>query len=65
MAYLTVDEEGQECIHEMKPERFRGEWYTELTDFYNESTGTYLPKGSIEKLAGKVITWDNEPIETT
>lgn len=33
------------------------------TEWTEEDLSIKLPKGSIKKLTGKDITWDNEPIE--
>ena len=37
-------------------------WSTEKADFL-PFFGVILPKGSIEKLIGKKLTWDDEPVE--
>lgn len=58
MAWLAVDENEQEVIFEYKPLRAKNWWYTELNDF-----SVNLPQGSIEKLIGKNLTWNDEPIE--
>lgn len=72
MAWLAVNENGQEIISPNKPDR----WGYGQPDFWqdNEHIGvdcdmTYinravrLPKGTIFKLLGKNMNWDNEPIE--
>lgn len=62
MAYLAVDKDGDEYVFDNIPEKRDEEW---MSDEYNfiEPKEVYLPKGSIEKLTGKVITWEDEPIE--
>jgi hypothetical protein len=66
MAYLCVDEDGQEMIFDNKPYRdtssVGGYWnrYKE-GDFCNVD----LPKGAIKKLIGKDLTWEDEPYEFT
>lgn len=66
MAWLAVDQWGDEMVCDGKPERLKGsgswEYLTsvegEMVDFI-----IYLPKGSIEKLIGKQLTWGDEPVE--
>lgn len=62
MPYLAVDkEEGDEHVYERLPERGYGEWMPIPFDsFYVK-----LPKGSIKTLIGKVLTWEDEPVELT
>lgn len=55
MAYLAVDSDGSEWIFESKPEK-DNVWST--WDNFVE-----LPYGSIEKLIGKKLTWEHEPVE--
>lgn len=57
IAYVAVDgDTGNECIYDKKPKRCLGFWKTE--------NGVYvdLPKGTIEKLIGKKLTWEDEPV---
>ena len=62
MAYVAVDEQKNETIFNEKPARG-------LTNFSNfktwesELSSVWLPKGSIEKLIGKKLTWEDEPVE--
>ncbi len=58
MAFVAVDENKEECIYEKKPhrEKSHGFWYRN-TEFVG------LPKGTIEKLIGKKLTWEDEPVE--
>lgn len=62
MAYLCVDKRG-EFIADECPERCFGEWRG-WRDVYVEESCTLipLPKGTIEKLIGKEMTWEDEPI---
>lgn len=64
MAYLAVDKDGSELIFMNEPERDRrtGWWYDSDEDTECEG-GIGLPKGSIKKLTGKTLTWNDEPIE--
>ena len=56
MAWVAVDKDKAEYIYESKPHREEGAWY-EHCDFVQ------LPIGSINKLIGKDLTWDNDPVE--
>jgi hypothetical protein len=59
MAWLAVDEDGDESIFESKPKRGDGNspWWCHKLDNIG------LPKGSIEKLIDKKLTWEDEPVE--
>lgn len=60
--YLAVDEDGLEYIFNCKPIRERtafGIWVGSRLDFSKKS----LPQGTIEKITGKKITWNDEPIK--
>lgn len=61
MAYLCVDKSG-EYIADNNPKRNFNEWEG-WTDVYGDScTLIPLPKGTIKKLIGKEISWEDEPI---
>lgn len=65
MAWICVDENGQEMIFDSKPyrtsNRIDGEyWKSDMAAYYMD-----LPKGTIFKLVGKELTWEDEPIELT
>lgn len=66
MAYLAVDKDGGEAIYNHKP--FRGinkvKPVTEM--WFLPKIGSHyirLPKGSIKKLIGKDLTWNDEPVK--
>jgi len=74
MAYLAVNKDGQETISQDLPERCNEnthyanlgnavQW-CDFGDFetYENST-IYLPKGSIKKLIGRDLAWQDEPVE--
>lgn len=70
MAWVAVDKTGIECIFENKPERDTrtNTWddvsYTVYGDFsYNVDTVVTLPYGTIKKLIGRDLTWEDEPVE--
>lgn len=58
MAWLAVDKDGGEVIYNMYPERgqfvFDPECYRISID---------LPDGTIEKIIGRKLTWEDEPVE--
>ncbi len=47
MAYLAVDQLGIETIHDFEPYR----------------CGIELPKGTIEKIIGRTLTWTYDPYD--
>lgn len=69
MAWLAVDEDGSEWIIETRRRLRRmtdnrtdkGVW--DIFDSTTEDQMIYLPKGSIEKLIGKKLSWTDEPVE--
>ena len=64
MAWLAVDGiSGQEIIFEEKPTRHQSKlcWGYRYADNYNPEVS--LPEGSIKKLIGRTLTWDDEPFE--
>lgn len=64
MACLAVDRDGTEWIWSYRPLRnkYRGRWES-LYSEEGEYQSVELPKGSIEKLIGKILTWADEPYE--
>jgi len=61
MAYLCVDRRG-EFIADEKPEKGFYEWCG-WEDLYSKRTLISIPKGTIKKLIGKEMTWEDEPYE--
>ena len=61
MVYFFVDKDGTEgCANEC-PARGHKEWNDwESTDGY-DCRIIYLPKGTIEKVIGKRLTWEDKP----
>ena len=61
MAYLAVDEEGNETIFNTCPIRsiYRNKWGY----WFSEASSVWMKKGTIEKLIGKELTWEDEPVE--
>ena len=54
----------QECVFEKKPFRLRKQWVTPIS-FKNEEYCGFsdIPKGSIKKLIGRELSWNDEPAE--
>lgn len=65
MAFVAVNKNEDEYIYEAMPERcFGWQWvptFCEYQDRIYESIK--LPKGSIKKLIGKELSWNDEPVE--
>ena len=59
MAWLAVDNKTYtECVFQCKPERASNFWYDAAGGSCIE-----LPKGSIKKLIGRYLTWEDDPVE--
>ena len=62
-AYLVVEPNGDELIFSEPPckidEFSRCEWFTDS----NTAQYVYVPRGTIKKITGKTITWEDEPIK--
>lgn len=61
MAWVAVDKSGRECIYQFRPLRI--EVTSKFMPRYNYSVSLVLPKGSIKRLIGKDLTWEDEPVE--
>ena len=59
MAWLIIDELGERILSR-KPIRDFEHKVWKSDDF---AQCVYLPKGSIKKLIGRELTWDDEPVE--
>lgn len=62
MAFLAVNNNGDELGFIKKPERYKekGEWVLSEDDINN---CYILPVGTIKRATGKDLTWEDEPIE--
>lgn len=60
MAWLAVDLNDEEYIFEYEPIR-----NFEYSRFLSYDMDGYidLPQGTIEKIIGRKLTWDDEPVE--
>ena len=56
MAWLAIDENGDEYVFVYEPHR-EGDTWLEYCDFVQ------LPIGTIRKLIGKDLAWDDDPVE--
>ena len=59
MAWVAVDEDGRECIYQFRPKR--GD--NQFIPLYEYSMCLVLPKGSIKKLIGRELTWEDNTVE--
>lgn len=58
MAWVAVHKNGDEVIFDFKPYRYN--------DFFwvvDDGDDIYIPKGTIKKLIGKELSWQDEPVE--
>ena len=58
MAWLAVDMDKAEFIYNEYPERGDGVFDPDIKCNFAE-----LPKGTIKKLLGYELTWEDEPVE--
>lgn len=71
MAWVAVQKQGQEMIFSNKPRRCGSstdKYWNNKVDHWEGSNILYtdrifLPKGSIKKLTGRDLTWEDEPVE--
>ena len=63
MAWVAVDKDVTENIYYLKPERKIEYWVAEENqpEYYRDMIE--LPHGSIKKLIGRELYWDNEAVE--
>lgn len=64
MAWVAVDKDSSECIFLYKPSRSRYNYWTDRSNaMEREDSGIDMPKGSIKKLIGRDLTWQDNPVE--
>lgn len=64
MAFVATDKDGAEYIHYCCPVRdFNSDASIEVDGWVGGGDCIPLPKGSIRKLIGRELTWENEPVE--
>jgi hypothetical protein len=59
MVWLAVDKNEQEWVFNSIPARFRNQVWRDPMFGYEMQ----LPQGSIEKLIGRKLNWEDEPVE--
>lgn len=59
MAWVAVDKDGRECIYQFCPVR-KEKQFVPRYEYYN---WIELPKGSIKKLIGRDLTFEDKPVE--
>ena len=59
MAWVVVSKSNNEYIFEVKPCRTFGDTWDVAQPF----SGFRIPQGSIKKLIGRELKWQDEPIE--
>lgn len=62
-AWFVVDGDGSEYIFEVKPKRSKEGQIWQLPTRYSNYSIISLRKGTIEKIVGRKVTWDDEPIK--
>lgn len=65
MAWVAVNKDGSESIFDVKPNRVDRFWSDEfyINDDVRWDSEIELPKGSIKKLIGRDLDWNDEPVE--
>jgi len=58
--YLAVDEDRTEACFNGEPHRITSD---PIPGYWNDFDRVELPPGTIEKLTGRKITWEDDPIE--
>lgn len=60
MAWVAVNKDGSEVILSTLPDKLGLNDFNQWVCFGNR---IFLPQGSIEKLIGRSLTWNDEPVE--
>ena len=60
MTWVCVGFNGEERICQSKPTRYNDRYWM-MNPICNDSVG--LPKGSIKKLIGRELSWDDSPVK--
>ena len=72
MAWVAVNKYGLEQMFRNRPMKFRSFWvdYQEIGKIsevlkrdFDEDCSIDMPSGTIEKIIGRKLTWDDEPVE--
>ena len=66
MVYLAVNKDDSEVISNTRIKRFKDYWVDEFFEHeFDTIDVVFLPKGSIKKLIGRKLTWEDNPVEFT
>ena len=66
MVYLAVNKDSSEVVSNTRIKRFKDYWVDEFFEHeFDTIDVVFLPKGSIKKLIGRELTWEDNPIEFT
>ena len=61
--YLSVDENGKENVWcDMPSRNDAGRWIKNEKCEHGMQIGYQIPKGRIEEITGKKLTWEDEPL---
>lgn len=60
MAWVAVNKDGSEVILSTHPDKLDLKNFNQWVCFGNR---IFLPQGSIQKLIGRSLTWNDEPVE--
>lgn len=63
MAYVVVDKCGTEKIFRDEPKRKSGYWVIDENSMFIYPDMVFLPKGTIKKLIGREMSWEDDPID--
>lgn len=65
VCWLAVDKNGDEYVYQEKPVREKSLWDTVkvIEGEYNDTDCVELPKGTIKRMLGKELTWEDDCIE--
>lgn len=64
MSYVAVDKDGEELVYSTKPFKVEDRnFWVSLAEKTTPAMYVSLPKGSIKKLIGRDLTWNDEPVE--
>ena len=72
MAWVAVDKYDKEYIFQNKPKRNEDLWEDAIYESFDGQGGRlvlhhfsdiYLPKGTIKKLIGRELSWEDNPVE--
>ena len=63
MAWLAVDKDGSERIYPFEPYRVTDYWTCSMYMYMLLSAPINLSKGSIKKLIGRDLTWEDDAVE--